>query len=81
MLQIRWQIPMHSFTFWSGAHGIFCELTICSTKGKHSPMLKRLQSPAKAKGRERVRLRNKALMIGVEVLISALAESAIESVV
>ena len=81
MLQIRWQIPTHSFTFWSGAHGIFCELTICSTTGKHSPMLKRLQSPAKAKGRERVRLRNKALMIGVEVLISALAESAIESVV
>ena len=44
-------------------------------------MLKRLQSPAKAKGRERVRLRNRALMVGVEVLISALAESAIESVV
>ena len=44
-------------------------------------MLKRLQSPAKTKGRNRIRLRNRALMVEVEVLISALADSAMVIVV
>ena len=44
-------------------------------------MLKRLQFPAKTKGRKRIRLRNRALMVGVEALISALVESAMVSVV